>query len=186
MAFTEENKLRKKTLSMEQEAWLSGKIEDVSPILMPAAHALLQAVRDIEKSTKILSNEELWMKPNDAPSVGFHLLHIAGSIDRLLTYSHGEKLSEAQFAELRAETEINEFETVEAVLSKVFERTDNAIDAIKSTPQEILFEERTVGRKELPTNVFGLLFHIAEHTQRHVGQIITTAKLIGMNQNNQF
>jgi uncharacterized damage-inducible protein DinB len=161
-----------------EEAWLSGKIEDVPPILMPAAHALVQAARDIENSVKDLNTRELWEKPNGASSVGFHLKHIAGSIDRLLTYASGEKLNEEQFAELRAENEINESETVESFSSKAVERIENAIDAIKSTPEEILFEERTVGRKKLPTNVFGLLFHIAEHTQRHVGQIITTAKIV--------
>lgn len=161
-----------------EEAWLSGKIENVPLILMPAAHALVQAARDIEKTVESLSVEELWKKPNSAPSVGFHLLHIAGSVDRLLTYSRGENLNDAQFAELRAETQIIETETVESISEKAIKAIETAIETIKSTPEKILFEERTVGRKKLPTNVFGLLFHIAEHTQRHVGQIVATAKIV--------
>ncbi len=164
-----------------EEAWLSGKIDDVPPILMPAAHALVQAARDIEKTVKDLNSEEVWKKPNGAPSVGFHLIHIAGSIDRLLTYSRGENLSETQFSELAAETKINKNETAESLSNKAVKKIENAIDAIKSTPLEVLFEERTVGRKKLPTNVFGLLFHIAEHTQRHVGQIVATAKFVRKN-----
>jgi uncharacterized damage-inducible protein DinB len=163
---------------MEQEAWLSGAVEKVSPILMPAVHALMQAGRDVEKAVENLTVAELWTKPNDAPSVGFHLLHIAGSIDRLLAYSRGEKLNEAQFAELRAENLIDDSLNGADIMSKTFERIEIAIREISLTPVEILFEKRAVGRKQLPTNVFGLLFHIAEHTQRHVGQIVATAKII--------
>ena len=163
---------------MEQEAWLSGAIENVPPILMPAVHALMQSVRDIEKAVVNLTFEELWAKPNNAPSVGFHLLHIAGSIDRLLTYSRGEKLNDAQFAELRAEGQIEKTLDVAAISQKAIQTIEKAIREISLTPVEILFENRTVGRKELPTNVFGLLFHIAEHTQRHVGQIVATAKIV--------
>lgn len=164
-----------------EEAWLSGKIEDVPDLLMPAAQALVQAARDIEKSVKDLSVAEVWTQPKGAPSVGFHLRHIAGSIERLLTYARGEKLNVAQFAELAVETEIDESENAEILCRKAVERIENVICELKLTPKESLFEARKVGRKELPTNVFGLLFHIAEHTQRHVGQIITTAKIVGNN-----
>ena len=162
-----------------EEAWLSGAVENVPPILMPAVHALMQAARDVEKAVKNLTIEELWTTPNGAPSVGFHLLHIAGSIDRLLAYSRGEKLTEARFAELRAETEIDITANVVTITQKAIERIEKAIREISLTPVEFLFEKRTVGRERLPTNVFGLLFHIAEHTQRHVGQIVATAKIVG-------
>ena len=161
-----------------EEAWLSGTIENISPFLMPAAHALIQAVVDIEKNVNVLSIDEVWLTPNNVPSVGFHLLHIAGSIDRLLTYCRNEKLTDQQFAELSEETKINNTQDVETLTQKTIERIEGAIRVIRSTPEESLFEKRYVGRKKLPTNVFGLLFHIAEHTQRHVGQIITTAKIV--------
>ena len=163
---------------MEQEAWLSGPVEDAPLILMPAVHALIQAARDIERAVGTLTAEELWIKPNDAPSVGFHLLHIAGSIDRLLTYSRGEKLSAAQFAELAGEHDVDNSSDARRIARKAIERIENAISKIKDAPEETLFEKRTVGRQELSTNVFGLLFHIAEHTQRHTGQVITTARIV--------
>ena len=161
-----------------EEAWLSGKIEDVPAVLMPAAHALVQAARDIEKAVVGLKREEIWTKPNGAASVGFHLLHVAGSIDRLLTYARDASLNERQFAELAAENELHEAETAEKLAARATGRIESAIREIKQSPIESLFDERSVGRKRLPTNVFGLLFHIAEHTQRHVGQIVTTAKIV--------
>jgi uncharacterized damage-inducible protein DinB len=161
-----------------EEAWLSGTIENISPFLMPAAHPLVQAIVDIEKNVNVLSTDEAWLTPNGAPSVGFHMLHIAGSIDRLLTYCRGEKLTDQQFVELLEETKINNSQDVETLTLKTIERIEGAIHVIRSTSEESLFEKRYVGRKKLPTNVFGLLFHIAEHTQRHVGQIITTAKIV--------
>jgi uncharacterized damage-inducible protein DinB len=166
---------------MQQEVWLSGPVEGVSPILMPVAHALLQAVADIEKVIEDLTVEELWTKPNGAPSVGFHLLHIAGSVDRLLTYSLGESLTENQFAELAGETKAADSASAQMLAANTIKRIQSALDALRSTPDEILLDKREVGREKLPSNVFGLLFHIAEHTQRHVGQAITTATIVRKN-----
>lgn len=163
---------------MAEEAWLNGKLEGFAPIMMPAAHALRQAIVDLEKAAVNLSDEELTAKPNGAPSVAFHLRHIAGSVERLLTYARGENLSAAQFDFLKAETaensDLNAAELVERAVTSI----KAALDFCKKVSPEILFEERFVGRKKLPTNVFGLLFHIAEHTARHVGQTVTTAKIV--------
>jgi uncharacterized damage-inducible protein DinB len=163
---------------MKQEVWLSGNLEGIAPILMPAAHALVQAAADIEQSGKDLTPEEIWMKPHGTPSFAFHLRHIAGSIDRLLTYAQGEKLNSEQFAELAAEAKFDENIDAQLLVRTASERIGEAINFLRSVDLESLFEKRVVGRKELPTNVFGLLFHIAEHTQRHVGQAITTAKVV--------
>ena len=161
---------------MAEEAWLSGKLDDFSPELMPAAHAFVQAIVDLEKIH--LTNEELLTKPNNSPSVAFHLRHIAGSIDRLLTYARGENLSETQFEFLKSETsETSELNAQELINQAVF-KIENALEFCKTVVPAHLFEERFVGRKNLPTNMFGLLFHIAEHTARHVGQVITTAKIV--------
>lgn len=161
-----------------EEAWLSGAIENISPFLMPSAHALVQAAADIEKNTDALTTEQLWTKPNGAPSVGFHLLHIAGSIDRLLTYCRDERLNKRQFSELAAEIKTNASLDAETLARKALEKINEAVGVIGATPEESFFANRTVGRKRLPTNVFGLLFHVAEHTQRHVGQIAATAKIV--------
>lgn len=163
---------------MKQEVWLSGNLKGIAPILMPAAHALVQAAADIKEAGKNLTIEEIWIKPNGAPSFAFHLRHIAGSIDRLLTYAHGEKLSSQQFAELAAEAELDNNINSEKLVRKAVEKIEEAVDFLRVVDLEIMFEKRVVGRQELPTNVFGLLFHIAEHTQRHVGQAVTTAKIV--------
>lgn len=160
------------------EAWLSGNLEGIAPILMPAAHALVQAARDLEEAGKDLTLEEIWAKPHGAPAFAFHLRHIAGSIDRLLTYAQGKKLNAQQFAELAAETEFDEKINAATLLQTTSKQIEFAIGFLAAIDLDSLFEKRAVGRKELPTTVFGLLFHIAEHTQRHVGQAVTTAKFV--------
>lgn len=161
---------------MKEEIWLSGKLEGFSPVMMPAAHALAQAIAELEKIH--LTHEELLAKPNNAPSAAFHLRHIAGSVDRLLTYAKGENLSETQFEFLKMETAETSALSAEELIEQAILSIENALECCKTVSPEILFEERFVGRKKLPTNVFGLLFHIAEHTARHVGQVITTAKIV--------
>jgi len=163
---------------MGGEAWIDGKLEGYAPLLMPAAHALAQAIVDLQKHAPGLSDEELTARPNNAPSAAFHLRHIAGSIDRLLTYLRGEQLNDAQFAALKAETvDDSDFNAAELTRRAVAE-INNALEVLKSVDLNDLFEERFVGRQKLPTNVFGLLFHIAEHTARHVGQVVTTVAIV--------
>jgi uncharacterized damage-inducible protein DinB len=163
---------------MAEEAWLSGKLEGFSDILMPTAHALVQAIRDLEKSASDLDNEELSAKPNGAASVAFHLRHIAGSTDRLLTYAKGENLSENQFEFLKTETAKTIDSDAKELVVQAILAIEKVLEFCQTVPPETLFENRFVGRKKLPTNVFGLLFHIAEHTARHVGQITTTVKIV--------
>ncbi len=167
-------------MGIEREAWLNGALEGVLPQLMPAAHALVQAASDIKSATSELTALQVWAKPHGAPCVGFHLRHIAGSLDRLLTYARGENLNDAQFAELAAESVTDESIAAAQLVESATNRIQATLDAISATPEEILFDRRTVGRAHLPTNVFGLLFHLAEHTQRHTGQIVTTAKIVRM------
>jgi uncharacterized damage-inducible protein DinB len=161
------------------EPWLRGPLAGVSSLTMPAAHALTQSRADIEVHVATLSVAEVWREPAGAPSVGFHLRHITGSIDRLLAYTLGKHLTDEQFRFLAAESISGEPPPAagQLILSAQL-KIDEALKVICSTPDDRLFEPRTVGRAQLPTNVFGLLFHIAEHTQRHTGQIITTAKIV--------
>ena len=163
---------------MANETWLCGKLENYAPLLMPAAHALAQAIVDLRKSAPGLSDEELAARPNDAPSAAFHLRHIAGSIDRLLTYSRGEQLNDAQFAALKAETANDSDFNAAELMRRAVAEINNALEVLKNVDLDSLFEERFVGRQKLPTNAFGLFFHIAEHTTRHVGQVITTAAIV--------
>lgn len=162
---------------MAEEVWLSGKLEGFSDVMMPTAHALVQAISDLQKVSD-LSDEELLTKPNDSPSVAFHLRHIAGSCDRLLTYAKDENLSEKQFEFLKSETIETSDLNAEELVNQAISEIEKVLEFCKNVLPEKMFEPRFVGRKKLQTNVFGLLFHIAEHTARHVGQIITTAKIV--------
>lgn len=160
------------------EPWLAGPLEGFSKLLMPAAHALMQSRADLEKHAAGLSFEQLWLQPGGAPSVGFHLRHIDGSIDRLLAYTLGRGLTEEQFLFLAAEADPGEpGSEVQTLIAAAQSRIDILLHVIRRTPDDALFDTRYVGRARLETNVFGLLFHIAEHTQRHTGQLIATAKM---------
>jgi uncharacterized damage-inducible protein DinB len=173
---------------MATEAWLCGPIPGVEPMLLPAAHALVQARTDILSAASTLGAVQLWARPGGAASVAFHLVHVAGSIDRLLTYARGEQLDDAQRAALDQERVVGAFAWAAnlpqatpvghaEMLKGVTAAIEKALAAIADTDAETLFTPRLVGRAGLPSTVFGLLFHIAEHTQRHTGQIITTAKI---------
>jgi uncharacterized damage-inducible protein DinB len=163
----------------QPEAWLRGPLESVTPMLMPAAHALVQACEDIERAVSGLTVEELWVKPGGAASVGFHLRHIAGSTDRLLTYARGERLTETQRQAMTLEGEPGDPPANSATLIREAQAAiERALAAFRAAPRESLLDPRSIGRAALPTNVFGLLCHIAEHTQRHTGQVITTAKIV--------
>jgi len=158
------------------EVWLRGPVAEIPPLLQPVAHALLQAVEDVRKAVEPLTPEHLWAKPGGAASVGFHVRHAAGSLDRLFTYARGEGLSQEQRAYLAAEAEPGASPTE---LAHAFERqVERALEQLRATPESTLRDARGVGRQQLPSTVLGLLFHAAEHTQRHVGQIVTTAKIV--------
>ena len=161
------------------EPWLRGPVPDVPPLLQPVAHALLLALEDVRRVASPLSSDLLWARPGGAPSVGFHLRHAAGSLDRLFTYARGEALSAEQRDFLASEAEPGVPPAEAADLVAAFERqADLALEQLQATPDSTLLEPRGVGRLQLPSTVLGLLFHAAEHTQRHVGQIVTTARIV--------
>jgi uncharacterized damage-inducible protein DinB len=156
------------------EAWLRGPIPGVDPLLAPLLYSFQMAREDLARWTEGLTSGQIWATPHGFGSVGFHLRHIAGSTDRLMTYVQSKPLSETQMAVLKAEKEQGPSrETLLAALNAAF---DNAEALVRSLNPAQLAEPRAVGRKRLPATVVGLLFHIAEHTQRHVGQAITAAQ----------
>ncbi|HYJ80423.1 MAG TPA: DinB family protein [Longimicrobiaceae bacterium] len=162
----------------QPEAWLRGPVEGVDPLLMPVAHALLGAREDIERAVAGLSAEELWARPGGAASVGFHVRHAAGSLDRLFTYARGEALGEEQRRHLAREQEPGEPpDDASALLRVLTASVDAALEQLRACPASELLAPRGVGRLRLLSNVLGLLFHAAEHTQRHTGQIVTTVKI---------
>ena len=160
------------------EVWLRGPLPGVSPLLMPAAHCLLQCREEIATAAG-LTTDQLWARPGGVASAGFHLRHIAGSLDRLLTYARGDQLDRDQLAYLRAEGEPGETpETAPMLVTAAQAAIDSAVQVLRSTPDADLMLARSVGRAGLPSNVLGLLFHCAEHTHRHTGQLVTTSKIV--------
>ncbi|MEX2177455.1 MAG: DinB family protein [Gemmatimonadaceae bacterium] len=159
--------------------WLDGPIAGVPALLQPVAHALLEAAEDVQAVLPTLSVEALWARPANVASVGFHVKHAMGSLDRLFTYARGESLSGPQLATLAAEKTLDGTAgTGGGQLAAEFAAAvDRAIEQLKATSEHELLEPREVGRAKLPSNVLGLLAHAGDHTYRHVGQLITTAKL---------
>lgn len=161
------------------EVWLRGPLEGYHPVVMPAAHSLLQSLEELERVAGALDVHELWQTPGGAASVGFHLQHIAGSTDRLLSYARGQQLTDAQRATLAAEREPGSPPADgAALLARARDAIERAVALLRVSSLERLAEPREVGRGRLPSTVWGLLFHVAEHTQRHAGQAVTTAKIV--------
>jgi uncharacterized damage-inducible protein DinB len=147
--------------------------------LQPVAHALIGAAEDAADAASGLTAAQFWLSPGGAASVGFHLMHLAGSTDRLFTYARGEGLSSQQKNALAAERTLSEPRpTADGLLRAWQETVAWALEQLACTPDAELGASRGVGRMALPTNVRGLLFHAAEHATRHTGQIITTAKIV--------
>jgi uncharacterized damage-inducible protein DinB len=161
------------------EAWLRGPVAGVPPLLNPAAHALQHAAEDANRALAGLSLGGLWRRPGGAASVGYHVRHLAGALDRLFTYARGESLSDAQRQALARENEPGEPPQDSTALgAELGAAIARALDQLRRTPEETLLESRAVGRQRLPSTVIGLLFHAAEHASRHAGQALTTAKLV--------
>src|ERR1700728_4610368 len=160
---------------VEPEPWLRGPLAGVHPFVAPTLHAYAQAREDLARWTDGLTDAEIWSRPQGLASVGFQLRHIAGSVDRLTTYLRGEQLTPEQLQAIPHEMGPGRGRT--KLLSKVNEALDKSEQTIRTLDPAILTEPRHVGRKLLPTTVVGLVVHLAEHTQRHVGELIITAKL---------
>lgn len=161
-----------------REVWQRGPVHGVPPLLQPVAHALLQAVEEVSRYTINYPHNHLWERPANVASVDFHLLHLKGVLDRLFTYARGEMLSSEQLTALSAEQEIPARPLAVEDLVEAFRvQVQIAIDQLKNTNESSLLEQRTIGRRQIPTTVLGLLFHAAEHTQRHVGQLLVTTRI---------
>lgn len=158
------------------EPWLRGTLRDLPAVQREVLHALQLAQEDLKKWCRPLTEEQLKARPHGLPPVAFHLRHIARSMDRLLTYAEGRQLGEAQVAALKSEMDAEDCgDRLFAELESTFARSAERVRALASAD---LSAERVVGKKQLPTTLGGLLVHVADHTQRHVGQAITTAKVV--------
>jgi hypothetical protein len=157
------------------EPWLRGTLSEVEPVRRAVLHALELASEDVSRWAGDLNDVEMFARPAGLPSVAFQLRHIARSLDRLMTYAEGKQLDERQLAELNTESDGGE---VSEVLAEFRAGLQRAMARVLAIDPGSFAEVRGVGRKWLPTTVVGLLIHCAEHTQRHCGQMVTTAKVV--------
>jgi uncharacterized damage-inducible protein DinB len=158
------------------EPWLRGTLRDVPAVHRGVLHALQLAQEDLGKWCRPLTAEQLKARPGGLPPVAFHLRHIARSMDRLLTYAEEGQMGEAQVSALKSEWDAEACgDALFAEIERAFARSAERVRALAAADLDV---ERVVGKKQLPTTLGGLLVHIADHTQRHVGQAITTAKVV--------
>jgi uncharacterized damage-inducible protein DinB len=161
------------------EVWLRGPVPGIPATLQPVAHALLQAGEEVEAILLDFPDPKLWERPAGVASVGFHLQHLSGVLNRLFTYARGESLDPAQLDALRTEEKPRHDHVTSRDLIDAFHReVERTVEELRRTDEGTLHEPRTVGRSQLPSTVFGLMVHAAEHTQRHVGQLLVTARIV--------
>jgi uncharacterized damage-inducible protein DinB len=158
------------------EPWLRGTLTDVAAVPRAVLHALELAREDLTGWCGQLSDAELNARPDGIAPVAFHVRHIARSIDRLLSYAEGKRLDDSQIAALKSE--LDGGAARDSLFAELAAALGRAAVRIRQFDANRLQEPRSVGTKLLPTTVGGLLVHVADHTQRHVGQAITTAKII--------
>ncbi|HRP55139.1 DinB family protein [Agriterribacter sp.] len=161
------------------EVWLRGPIEHIPALLQPVAHALLQTREEVNTLMEDFPAALLWEKPAGVASPGFHLQHMKGVIDRLLTYARGEMLNADQLQYLKQEEQPPSLSCKAIELVEQFNlQVSKALAQLSATDEAALTSARGVGRAQLPSTVLGLLVHAAEHTQRHLGQLLVTVRIL--------
>jgi hypothetical protein len=161
----------------KREVWLRGPLPNMPSLLQPVAHALLQAREEVETLMSDFPEDKLWEKPVGVASPGFHLQHLSGVLDRLFTYAKGELLSELQMQSLAKEGQPSE-ETKALLIENFRAQVDKALEQLRSTSETQLTQPRGVGRSQIPSTVIGLYTHAAEHTMRHLGQLLVTVRVL--------
>ncbi len=162
-----------------QEVWLRGPLDNIPLLLQPVAHALLQAREEINEIMIGFPEVLLWVKPMGMASAGFHLQHLTGVIGRLFTYARGETLSQRQLDYLQSEGKSPEKEyTINDLVGRFNKQVDKALKQLSQVDEATLTEVRGVGRAQLPSTVIGLYTHGAEHTMRHLGQLLVTVGIL--------
>jgi len=158
------------------EVWLRGPISGIPALLQPVGHALLQAREEVMDLLEGFPEEHLWYRPAGVASAGFHLQHLAGVLDRLFTYARGESLTSDQLRRLSLEETSGG--NIRELKDRFSRQVDKALEQLRATREEDLEQARGVGRAQIPSTVLGLLVHAAEHTQRHIGQLLVTVRVI--------
>jgi hypothetical protein len=167
-------------VQLDVEPWLRGPLAGVHPLVAPTLYAYAQAREDAERWTRGLTDAQMWLRPGAIASVAFHLRHIAGSVERLTAYLEGRQLTPQQLEAIRREGEPESESRLgrAALLYDFNQALQESEQVILALDPATLSHPRSVGRKQLPTTVIGLVVHLAEHTQRHLGELIVTSKVV--------
>jgi uncharacterized damage-inducible protein DinB len=165
------------------EPWLRGTLGEVPAVERAVLHALELASEDVRRWAGALNDAQLKMRPAGLPSMAFQMRHIGRSVDRLLTYAEGGELTAEQFTALKTENDENVARA--ELLAEFDEIMTRSMIRVRELSREDLEKPRFVGKNRLSTSLGGLLVHIAEHTQRHVGQLITTAKVVAASEKSE-
>lgn len=160
------------------EVWLRGPLDEIPALLQPVAHALLQAREELTTLMIDFPENLLWHKVAGMASPGFHLQHLTGVLNRLFSYAKGVGLTEDQLSYLAAEGKATENIDKVHLVTQFNIQVDNAISQLAGTDEQSLTQIRGVGRAQLPSTVIGLYVHAAEHTMRHLGQLLVTVKVL--------
>ena len=160
----------------QSEPWLRDTLADISAVPRAVLHALALAEEDLARWGVRLTDEEIHARPYGLTPYAYHVRHIAHSLDRLLTYAEGRGLDVIQKAALGVELEPGLPHA--ALMAEFHAILAEARARIRALPLAELERSRYVGSKRLPTTLGGLLVHLADHTQRHAGQAVVTAKLL--------
>ncbi|MET3981980.1 putative damage-inducible protein DinB [Mucilaginibacter sp. UYP25] len=161
------------------EVWMRGPLNNIPALLQPVAHALLQAREELNELLVGFPDELLWQKVAGMASPVFHLQHLSGVLDRLFTYARGEALGDEQLSYLAAEGKpTTKIYSVRELVDAFNQQVDEALAQLSNADVTRLTDFRGVGRAQLPSTVIGLYTHSAEHTMRHLGQLIVTVAVL--------
>jgi len=161
------------------EVWLRGPLPNMPVLLQPVAHALLQAREELNELMAHFPESMLWNKPAGLASPGFHLQHLTGVLNRLFTYARAESLNNNQLDYLSAEGKPPAGEySVQRLVENFNKEVEKALAQLNTTDEQTLTQVRGVGRAQVPSTVIGLYMHAAEHTMRHLGQLLVTVKVL--------
>lgn len=153
------------TPSNTLEVWLRGPLPDMPPLLQPIAHALMQAREEVNELLHDFPDTLLWERPagrnpNGQPaksvaSVGFHVQHLTGVLDRLFTYARGQALSPEQLTALATEgNPMPPIPTVQELVRQFGEQVERALAQLRSTNEQTLPEAVGLGgRNFLPRSL---------------------------------
>lgn len=163
----------------KREVWQRGPVENIPALLQPVAHALLQAKEELEEMMEGFPEKLLWERPGGVASPAFHLQHLTGVLDRLFTYAKEQALTAEQLHALSIEGDREKCPCdLSVMLDLFYQQVDASLSGLSSTNINTLTDKRVIGRQKIPTTLIGLYIHAAEHTMRHIGQLMVTVRVI--------